>query len=249
MRDDFHSVFTDGSGTRFPYARLVPEAIRDDDGIPVARARRTRRLVRSWREDWCRRYGVIGRFLRSRLGRPWDEVRAEIDRAVSATPSGRAALDHADRLVCTGGLVDGHLVTARGRRLHGFYVDDEGYLAELASAGYRDHNVLRAHLHLVDPASMRLGEGHAYSRVAGVWYELRWIDDVAGARDARSGFPVRRFTLKRQLGHREIDRAGLRDWPDLVDGFRASVTNRRFDRDLARRMEAMAKKAAKALAA
>lgn len=247
MRDDFHSVFTGGSGKRFPYARIVTGAIHDDDDLPVPRARRTRRLDRSWREDWCRRYGVIDRFLRSRLGRPWPDVLEEIARAVSGTPSGHAVLDQAERLVCAGGLVDGRLVTARGYRLHGFYVDGEGRLAELPSAGYRDWNVRQAHPHLVDPASMCLGEGHALNRIDGIWYEVRWIDDVVGARDARSGFPVRRTTCKRQLGRREIDRTGLRAWPDLVAEFRASIRNRRFDRALKRRMEAMAGKAADAL--
>jgi hypothetical protein len=249
MRDDFHSVFTDGSGKRYPYARIVADVIRDDDDLPVPRGRRIRRLDRSWREDWCRRYALVDRFLRSRLGHPWPEVLAEVAHAVAGTPSGHAVLDQAQRLVCSGGLVDGRLVSARGYRLHGFYVDAEGRLAELPTLGYRDWNVRQAHPHLVDPASMRLGHGHAFSRIDGVWYELRWTDDVAGARDARSGFAVRRYTLKRQLGRREIDRAGLRIWPDLVAEFRASIRNRRYDRTLKRRMESMARKAADALAA
>lgn len=249
MRDDFHCVFTGGSGIRYPSARIVREAIRDDDGLAVPRARRIRRLDRGWREDSCRRYGLVDRFLRSRLGRPWPDVLAEIAEAVAGTPSGHAVLDHAERLVCAEGLVEGRLVTARGYRLHGFHVDGEGRLAELPSSGYRDWNVRQAHPHLVDPAAMRLGEGHAFERIHDVWYEVRWFHDVVGARDARTGFGVRRVTSKRQLGRREIDRAGLRCWPGLVAEFRASIRNRRFDRILARRMEGMARKAADALAA
>ena len=249
MRDDFHSVFTGGSGIRHPFARVVPEAIRDDDELPVPSARRIRRLDKGRREDWCRRYGLVGRFLRSRAGLPWTDVSAEIARAVAGTPSGRAVLDHAERLVCAGGLVDGRLVTARGWRLHGFYLDGEGRLAELPSAGYRDWSVRHAHPHLVDPAAMRLGEGHAFERIDGIWYEIRWIHDVVGARDAGFGFGVRRVTHKRQLGRREIDRTGLRAWPGLVAEFRASIRNRRFDQALKRRMEGIARKAADELGA
>jgi hypothetical protein len=244
MRDDFHSVFTGGSGTRYPFARIVAEPLRHDDGLPIPRSRSIRRLDRGWREDWCRRYRPIDRFLRSRLGRSWPDVLAEIARAVSGTPSGRDVVEHAERIVCSGGLVEGRLVTARGYWLHGFYVDDEGRLAELPSTGYRDWNVRQVHFHLVDLSAMRLGEGHAYERIDDVWYHVRWFDDVVGARGDRTGFGVRRITCKRQ-----IDRAGLRIWPGLVAEFRASIGNHRFDRALARRMEGMARKASDAIAA
>lgn len=247
MRDDFHSVFTGGSGNRYPYAHVVKDPVRDDDGSPIPSARRSRRLVKGWREDWCRRYHAVDRFLRSRLGRPWNEVLGEIARAMAGEPSARAVIEHAQRIVCTGGLVDGRLVTARGYRVHGFYVDGNGLLAELPTEGYRDSYVRRANAHLLDPTSMLLAEGHVLSLADGVWYECRWVVEMVGARGSYPGFASRKCVGKRQLGRREIDRHGLRDWPELVARFKASIRNRSFDRGLKRRMEAMADEARRAL--
>lgn len=243
MRDDFHSVFTGGPGIRHPFARIVRERVLDDDGLPVSRARPVRRLEKGWREDWCRNYELVDRFLRARLGRPWGVVRAEIADAVRGTPSGGAVLKHADRIVAPWGIVDGRLAGPRGYRRHGFHVDAEGRLAELLPRGDRDSAVRRAHSRLLDPDAMPLGKGRAIERIGGVWYERRWTEAAPFA-----SVGDRTHVAKRQLAKAEIDRLGLREWPDLVAAFRGSIRNRHFDRGLKTRMEKLAEAAARALA-
>lgn len=153
-------------------------------------------------------------------------------------------LNHADRIVAPWGVVDGRLAGLRGYRRHGFHVDSEGRLRELLPRGDRDWAVRRAHSRLLDPDAVPLGERHAFERIDGVWYECRWTEAAPFASDGD-----RTYVAKRQLAKAEIDRLGLREWPDLVAAFRRSIRNRHFDRGLKARMEKLAEAAARALAA
>lgn len=242
MREDFHSAFTGAPGVRYPYARTVREPLRDDDGHPVLRSRRVRRLEKGCREEWCRNFGLVGRFLRSRLGRPWVEVRAEMAGSVRGTPSGVAVLQHADRIVAPWGIRGGRLLGPRGDRLHGFYVDAEGRLAELPQSGYRDWHVRQVNARLLDPDAMPLGQGREFKRIDGIWYVCLPVGEGAFAADRD-----RTRIEKRQLSKVEIDRYGLRNWPGLVTAFAGSIRNRNFDRGMRRRMERLAEAAARAL--
>lgn len=173
MRQDFVSVYNEPGRCR----RGIEDCVRrgreprDPDDLPgfvgMADARR-----RGWdRKPRDRSYSALSRWLRSMVGRAWDDVWSEICRqADSRSARARWLRRDAARQVDlhTRRDEDGTLrVHPRGREVTGLYVDPEGVL--------RFVDRPRVRTRFVDPDHVPIDAARCYRRIDGIWYgvELR----------------------------------------------------------------------------
>lgn len=230
MRQDLRSVVIRGNGRRRHAARNRPVAIRDDDGIAIGHVRNSRKEERGGFRPNVR-FGVLRRFLASRVGEPWDVVRSDLVRAFGGDDL--AFLVDWDVDVHTMLTPDGTVVDTRGRAATDIHVDPrDGRLADgggrrWASASRRRN----LHRSLLDPEAVPLvgrtddaGVRTELRLVEGIWFHLayRRADDVHAARrglvavrDWRGVRVVEETVRKRQVPGRDIRRIGLDAWPEL----------------------------------
>jgi hypothetical protein len=261
MRCDFRSVLTHGQGTRYPDAEYVRSRILDDDGtVPMPRAR-ARTLDKGWCEGSNLRHNLIGRYLRSQVGRRWDAVRSDLCRA----------LDPALRLRFVDGCVeegcrigeDGIVRDARGRRVADIYVDPrDGVLRDVPrrswSAAYRLRERRRL---LVDPDAIHLTEPFdperrvELRRVDGVWYAFAYRRSDAPSRSRNTVLAIRYdvrcdvfedLVSKRQIPSAEIRRLRLGEWAEGAGRLREAVASGRDEPRIAERLETIRRAAIKA---
>ncbi len=183
------------------------------------------------------------RFLRSRVGQPWDDVHSEIAAQISCKSAvQKHVLDHLRDYVAENVRVVGKTIhhieyragrlESRGMRLR-FYVDPVSRRLCLAPLAPRKRRVVNG----ADPDRRVLSPRRELRRIGGVWFEIEIApipgrpsaraacfdvveraaldggDNGVGARVSPLWQTARYATRKRQLGKREITRFGLRRSP------------------------------------
>jgi hypothetical protein len=176
----------------------------------------------------------LRRFLRSRVGRPWDEVYSEICQRINRDSAVQLHVwQHLWDYVCKDAAeVDGRLVSSRdGRPLHGwpwaasFVVHPR--TGALCLAPQDEQRFKRNNHRKAPPDYVPVDATHQYRRINGLWFEVelrpfpdgRWdFWDVVfrrqasqlSARDLVVAYGASMYAVgKRQLGKREIRRAGF----------------------------------------
>jgi hypothetical protein len=150
------------------------------------------------------------RFLRSRVGRPWNEVHSEMSQHVSCTSAvQKHVLDHVRQYVnqhprIEGGVVLEHRwngwvpLVSVGMRFS-FYVCPKTGILRLAPIGKRKGRNKPP----VDPHARTLPDGRHLRRIEGLWYEVQLAPEDA--------FVPGAIVHKRQLGTRALLAHGLRN--------------------------------------
>jgi len=236
MRRDLRPVLTHGRQRSRSRAYSRPLDIRDDDGLPVCRARE---ISKGEPHGYCKhRWAVLHRLMESCVGRPWSRVYSEL---CAALPPDLVRW-HVDGRVETGcRTVDGELLGPDGRGVWGFYEDPvDGCLRMTPEHPWRPGN-RRYHRnrHLLDPDVLPLDDAHGgvdrraeIRRLEGVWYLFVHVRHAApagsrqGIRAVRDGRDVRLLEsvdAKRQLATREIRDLRLAEWDRLARELRGMV--------------------------
>jgi hypothetical protein len=144
-------------------------------GLEAAPMRESMR--RSWQQGWGKYFGdhvaPLDRFVRSRVGRPWDRVYSEVCREMDRRSLVKLHVhQHLWMLVEKEvELIDGVAHDRRSCRplTSGFFVCPRtGLLREARRPRRVDGRQ-------ASPDVVRVDESHAYHRIDGIWYEIRFV--------------------------------------------------------------------------
>lgn len=118
--------------------------------------------------------GPLERFLRRRVGRPWDEVYSEIRASVDErTVTGNHLLLHLGQMVERNCRLtaDGQLVFERWKRPEFHVHPRTGLLCEVRRPGQREQRLLRL---LAEPVTLLVvDDNHGYRKHEGNWYKVK----------------------------------------------------------------------------
>jgi hypothetical protein len=208
MREDMAKVIVErprhGGGIRYPR----PEKNWREGG-EVSDVRHEG-MRRPWLRKCCAKglnenLAPLRRYLRSNVGRPWNNVHQEICRQMDLNSAVQLHIwQHLKEYVCMHPIRSGrNWVDTRGRPLWApFLVDpDCGLLRANERTDRRQPRDQRRHIRMPSPDVVPGKDGRCYRRIDGIWYEF-----------ILSPFPTARlghfdFALKREL--MEISRAEL----------------------------------------
>jgi hypothetical protein len=183
MRDDMAKLLVErprkGGGVGYPRAHVRQLQFRHFDDSPVREPHKSRHLRH---QKWFNEnLAPLRRFLRSSLGRPWDEVRAEISARVPPTSTVNYHVwqhlrwEVAERAMRVGDAVynlGGHW--GAPARHYGFYVDpDDGRLREAVRHSNRVRR-LREKATARTPDAFQVDRLLEYHRISDVWYAVRF---------------------------------------------------------------------------
>jgi hypothetical protein len=143
-------------------------------GLPMEEWHSTESMRRPWRvgrKGFNENLAPLCRFLRSRVGRAWNEVNSEIRERVNLDSAVQLHIwQHVTQYVCIKPIVsNGQLLNLSGRRLHEmFYVDPAtGILRENTQRRWRRQSQRQ-------PADyIRIDRWNQYRKLNGIWYRVR----------------------------------------------------------------------------
>lgn len=197
MRKDFNKVLTEcpriGHRRSFKAQRRAKQYdLRDEDGNPVLR-REGMRFRYDWfndeRKEFGEHLGPLRRFLRSAVGRRWDDVYSEICQSFDRR---KVINDHIFQHLFSDVDVDTYLASGVPyvRRTHGpdrpcvgwstYYIDPrDGVLRSGRTDPYApSHKSLRRAAHAAEKAAVyrRIDRDNELRLIDGVWYQFVWCD-------------------------------------------------------------------------
>lgn len=179
MRDDFYEVIIErprvgSDDTKFPkgYKRRLQRT--DSEELPRREKMRTPRRHYVGEKSQTDLWGPMYRFLRSRVGRPWDGIYSEIRQANDSrshvqnhTVNHLLLLVERNVQVIDGEVYDDHGYRLNPYRREAFYVHPEtGLLCVLKSEPCKPRTVREDRI--------VLDESRQYRLLDGIWYEVRF---------------------------------------------------------------------------
>ena len=201
MRDDMAKVIVErprhGGGVKYPRGSAWAT-----DRLPVDEWHRREAMKRPWQHTSCPKrlnenLAPLRRFLRSRVGRPWDKVYAEICERINRRSAVQLHIwQHLVQYVCA----DPQVITGEVRGwMDDFYVDPR---TNLLRAVRREPRARRQQLRLPETVEVvAVDDDRCFRRIDRVWYEVT-------VRDAPLGGAVWDAALQRRL--EASDRAAFR---------------------------------------
>lgn len=178
MRQDMAERFSEGKNQhkrKFP-RRQKAVARLDEDGVPqpITSMGKVHRAAGDWHYDngYGSDYAIMRRFLRSNLGRPWDEVYSEIcEQADARSHDGhrlRECVDHIIEKNCTFD-ENGFLINEKGHRLSKWYRWEFYVHPETKNLEY-----IERRRKFVQPEIKTVYEmdGDHYHQHEGIWYKV-----------------------------------------------------------------------------